>query len=309
MAEMLRFGMVGLDTSHATAFAELLHDTAHPQHVSGGRVVVAYPGGSSDFELSRTRVDGFTAELRERFGVAMVDTLAEVAETSDAILLESVDGRVHRTQFEQLVSYGKPIFVDKPFALSGSDAVAMLALAKTYGTPVLSCSALRFSQPLQAALGQTDGDEIIGVDTAGPMALEPTQPGLFWYGIHCAEMLFTVLGSDCRRVASVTNAQHDVVVGEWGDGRIGTIRGNRLGNTKFSCLVHRASHSSFIDVSGSETPFYASLLAEIVRFCRTGVPPVAPRDTLQLIRFIEAANRSRETGAWVALDHSGDEGA
>ena len=33
----LRIGMIGLDTSHATAFAELLNDPASRNHVAGGR--------------------------------------------------------------------------------------------------------------------------------------------------------------------------------------------------------------------------------------------------------------------------------
>ncbi|MGB0090006.1 MAG: gfo/Idh/MocA family oxidoreductase, partial [Planifilum fulgidum] len=64
----IEIGMIGLDTSHCTAFARLLNDPADEFHVPGGRVTVAYPGGSPDFELSRSRVAGITAELKEHYG-------------------------------------------------------------------------------------------------------------------------------------------------------------------------------------------------------------------------------------------------
>ena len=48
----IRVGIIGLDTSHATAFTTLLNDAADAQHVPGGRVVAAYPPGSRDIASS-----------------------------------------------------------------------------------------------------------------------------------------------------------------------------------------------------------------------------------------------------------------
>ncbi|WP_202916168.1 hypothetical protein [Paenibacillus mesophilus] len=84
-----------MDTSHVSAFTQLLNDSTHTYHVSGGKVVVAYPGGSPDFELSISRVQGYTDKLRDEHGGQIVDSVEAVTELSDAILLESVDGRVH----------------------------------------------------------------------------------------------------------------------------------------------------------------------------------------------------------------------
>ena len=72
MCRELKIGVVGLDSSHAGAFARLWHDPTHPHHVPGARIVAAYPGGSADWALSATRVDAFTAELAESFGVAIL---------------------------------------------------------------------------------------------------------------------------------------------------------------------------------------------------------------------------------------------
>ncbi len=297
----LRIGMIGLDTSHATAFAELLNNPLHPHHVPGGRVVVAYPGGSPDFELSCSRVDGFTRQLRDQYGVRIVDTPEAVAENSDAILLESVDGRVHLPLFERIARYGKPVFVDKPFALRSQEAEAIFCMAGEHGVAVMSCSSLRYAEGLTAVLADDRCGAIIGTDVYGPLSLQDTQPGLFWYGIHTVEMLMAAMGIGCVEVRAVSLEDHELIAGTWADGRIGTIRGNRKGNNQFGAVVHREQGSRFADVYAHDKPYYASLLERIMAMFRSGQPDIAQSETLHIVRFVEAANESRASGAIVKL--------
>ncbi|MVO98913.1 Gfo/Idh/MocA family protein [Paenibacillus lutrae] len=300
MNKVLRIGMIGLDTSHAVEFTKLLNDPANPYHVPGGKVVIAYPGGSDDFELSRSRVEGFTNKLRDDFGVEIVDSPAAVAAACDAILLESADGRVHAEQFRQIAPFGKPVFIDKPLAVSSKEAADIAALAKSGGIPLMSSSSLRFAEEVTRALADTSKGALLGADCYGPMALEPTQPGLFWYGIHMVEMLYAALGPGCVRVTAFTQDAHDVVVGVWADGRIGTVRGNRAGSFGFGAQIHREKGTIAVDVAASAKPFYASLLERVMEMFAGG-PAVRLEETLEVIRFIEAANESRETGLPVRL--------
>ena len=114
--------MIGLDTSHVPAFANLLHDSTQEYHVPGGRIVAAYPGGSPDFALSLSRVEGYTAELRDKHGVEIVESIAELRNKCDAVMLESVDGRVHLEQFREVAGWGGPVFIDKPLAKTAKAA-------------------------------------------------------------------------------------------------------------------------------------------------------------------------------------------
>ncbi|MGG1575260.1 Gfo/Idh/MocA family protein, partial [Fictibacillus sp. NRS-1165] len=262
-------------------------------------VVAAYPGGSADFELSSSRVGPITRQLEKDFHVKMLGSPEEVAEQTDAILLTSVDGRVHLEQFSRVVPYGKPIYIDKPLACSSADARRIFDLAQQYNVPVSSSSSLRFSEELQQAA--MDQGSIIGADTYGPMKIEPPLPGLFWYGIHSIEMLFTVMGTGCRQVGCTVNNDHDVIVGKWADGRIGTVRGNRTGNHQFGALVHRRSGTAFVDCQKGTKPHYASLLEEVMKMFTTGESPVGMDESMEVIRFIEAANESRQTGKTVLL--------
>ena len=46
MSEM-KIGMVGLDTSHVTGFADCFNLPEHRFHLPGARIAKAFPGGSA----------------------------------------------------------------------------------------------------------------------------------------------------------------------------------------------------------------------------------------------------------------------
>ncbi|MCQ6563189.1 Gfo/Idh/MocA family protein [Paenibacillus mendelii] len=300
--DSLKIGMIGLDTSHVTAFAKLINDVNDDHHVPGGRVTIAYPGGSPDFPLSINRVEGFTEELRVQYGVEIVATPEEVAERCDAILLESADGRVHLEQFARIASYGKPVFIDKPLALTAADAEEIGRLAVQHGIPVMSASSLRYTDIMNIEIEREDGGAIIGADVHGPMSVEPTQSYYFWYGIHMAEMLFAIMGHGCEEVCAVSSESHDLITGRWKDGRIGTLRGNRSGSYQFGALVHRTGGSTYVDASSPTKPAYAGLLEQVMLMFVTGRPSLQWEDTVAIIRFLEKAEESRAKGTAVRFN-------
>ena len=64
-AEVIRIGMIGLDTSHVVAFTETINNPKAKGHVPGAKVIAAFKGGSPDIESSASRVDGYTKTLQE----------------------------------------------------------------------------------------------------------------------------------------------------------------------------------------------------------------------------------------------------
>jgi len=297
----LNIGIIGLDTSHVVAFTKLLNDKTHPFHVKGGKVVVAFQGGSPNFELSQSRLEKFTQELHENFHIKLVQSMEEVAEESDAILLESVDGAVHFEELKKIVAYKKPIFIDKPFTLSSEVAAEMVKIAEEYGTPVMSSSALRYAESITKVLHKHKKRVIIGADCFGPLEIIDQQQGYFWYGIHMAEMLFAILGPDVKSVSTISNEHHDILTGYWNDGRLGTIRGNRKGNNQFGALVHFEEGSEYVTINSQDKPFYASLLEQIIHFFHSGISNVPLSETKEIIRFIEAAHESGKVGKPINL--------
>jgi hypothetical protein len=294
----LRAGIIGLDTSHVTAFTKLFNDPNATGDIAGIRVVVGYPGGSDDIPSSRDRVKGFTKELAD-MGVEIVDSIPALLEKVDVVLLESVDGRPHLEQVKPVFRAGKKVFIDKPLAGTLADAVAIYELGKKHNVPWFSSSSLRFSPGIIGMRKDDKIGDVIGCDAFGPCPIEPSHPDLFWYGVHGVETLFTIMGTGCESVTRVKTDVADLTVGVWNDNRIGVFRGIRRGKQDYGAMVFG---SKGISPSGPYVG-YKPLVEAIARFLKTGKVPVSPEETIEMFAFMEAADESkRQGGAPVTIE-------
>jgi hypothetical protein len=293
MSEM-KLAMIGLDTSHCEAFTGLLNNEAAPFHIPGARVTRAYPGGSQAFSLSRDRVAGYTDLLRDRFGVTMCGSPEEAAQGVDAILLESVDGRQHLEQFRVLAECGVPVFIDKPLACSYAEAAEIAAIAARKNIPVMTCSAIRMATGIAGLVDAST--PVNSAEAFGPISLLPDYPSYYWYGVHSVDVLFSYMGRGCREVRVVHTDSADLLVGSWADGRIGTVRGGQFPNLSFGCTLWTAGGVISGQLS-SEAPTYAPMLAAVVEFFRTGQSPIDLAESVEIISFLDAAERSLQQGS------------
>lgn len=290
----LRVGIIGLDTSHAIAFTQMLNDPKVAEDLAGCRVVAAYPKGSPDIKSSTERVPKYTEQVKE-MGVEIVESIDELLQKVDVVLLETNDGRPHFEQVLPVLKAGKTVFVDKPVAGSLTDAVAIYEAARHYKVPVFSSSSLRYTPSL---LEIRDGKfgAVKGCDTYGTCPLEATHPDLFWYGIHGVESLFTVMGTGCDTVTRISTPGFDLVSASWKGGRVGSFRGIRTpeggGKADYGGTVFCADGIVPIGKSAG----YRPLLVDIIRFFRTGKAPVAEQETLEIYAFMEAADESKRQG-------------
>ncbi len=296
----LKIGIVGTDTSHATAFTKLLNDPQAAGHVPGARVVAAYKGGSPDVESSASRVDKFAQELQEKWQVEIVPDIPSLCGKVDAVLLESVDGRVHLDQARQIIAARKPMFIDKPLASTLQDAREIDRLAREAGVPWFTSSSLRWSEIVTGLAGPG----ITGVDVWGPGPLEAHhQLDLSWYAIHPIEMLFTLMGTGCMEVSRTYSEATDIVVGRWKDGRIGVVRAVRPYGP-YGAVVFRGEKAS--QSSPDAKSDYRPLVVEIVKFFQTGKPPVSNEESLEIFAFMDAAQKSKPDGRPVKLLTTGN---
>jgi hypothetical protein len=286
----LRLGIVGTDTSHVIGFATAYNDPSSPDHVPGARIVAAFRGGSQDIPASRDRIDGFTRQLQEKFGVEIVASIAELCRRVDGVLLTSNDGRMHVTQAREIIAARKPLFIDKPLASTLEDAREIARLAKAAGVPWFSTSTLRYAVTgLKAA-------DLSGVEVWGPGPLEEHHHlDLSWYAIHEAEMLFTLLGTGCEEVTRVESADASVVACRWKDGRIGTMRALRP-YSDYGAILFRKTEKNQTSETRAIRATTVELDRDLVQFFTSGIPPVPNQDTLELMAFLDAAQRSKEAG-------------
>jgi predicted dehydrogenase len=286
-----RVGIIGLDTSHCIAFTTALNDPKAGPEFDGYKVVAAFPtAGSSDLPASINRIAGFTEQVKNQ-GVEIVNSIEELLSKVDVVLLETVDGRKHLEQALPVIKAGKRMFIDKPVAASLADAITIFEAAKKNNVPVFSSSSLRYIVGAKE-IGEGKIGKVLGVDTYGPAAIEKTHPDLFWYGVHGIEALFALMGAGCKSMIRVNTPDTDMLVGTWSDGRIGSYRGTRTGMGNFGGIVFGEKGDEVL----GEFKGYNPLLEKVIEFFRTGVVPVSPEETLEIVAFMEAADVSKMNG-------------
>lgn len=285
----LRLGIIGTDTSHATEFTKMLNDASSPNHVAGARVVAAFKGGSKEEPDSYRRVDKFAEELKTKYQIEFVPDIAGLCAKVDGIMLESVDGRQHRDQVKQAVACGKPIWIDKPLASSLEDALEIAGMAKKAGVPWYTASSLRYGKEVDS-MKFPDTESAI---TWGAGPLGTFQLDLTYYAIHGIEMLYAIMGPGCEEVTRTHTDEADIIVGKWKGGRTGEARALRHDNN-YGIMVFRAGGKT--EMAPKASSGYRPLVEQIVKFFETKQAPVSNEESLEVMQFMDAAQRSMKQG-------------
>jgi len=294
----LKAGIVGLD-AHARSWTGILNNPKAEGELADMVVTTAFAGGSPDIPQSMELLEKAVGPVREA-GVEIVDSIAELVDKVDVVLILSIDGRPHLEQAKQVFAAGKPVYIDKPLAGSLADGIEIFRLAEKHNVPCFSSSSLRYAPGTQAVLRDGGVGAVSGCTAFSPATIEPHHPDLFWYGIHGVETLFTIMGTGCTTVTRVQTADTEIVVGVWDDGRIGTFRGTRTGPHTYGATVFGAKGI----VPSGKFEGYEPLLVEMIKYFKRALtedgaasdPPVAHTTTLEILAFMEAADESRRRG-------------
>ncbi len=297
-----RIGIIGLDTSQVTMILSHInnipgpgYDVVQPEWDSsfeGFRVTAAYPYGSRKIESSMKQIPLYVNKMKEN-EIKLVDSIDELLKEVDAVMLMTFDGHPRLEQAVKVLKAGKPLFINKPFASSLKDVIAIMEASKKYNTPIFSSSPTRYLKGAQAARDGKIG-EVLGADSYSGAPLEPTHPDFYWYGIHGVEILFTMMGKNCISVQRKSTANTDIVIGTWDNDRLGTYRGIRKGKVTHSGVAYGANEilpaGSFNDVG------HRPLVKDMLKFFSTGISPVSLEETLAIHVFMEAADESKRRG-------------
>ena len=285
---MIRLGVLDFDTSHVVEFTKRMNHVGikEDQWVDGAKVVIGCPGES---KIMPERIPEYTKQMKE-FGVPLVEKPAEMIGKVDGMLIESQEGTPHYERAKPFLDAGIPCYIDKPFTCSVDHAHKIIELAEQKKVPVFSSSSLRYAPELVAFMKDEKKGKILGAMAYGPASEHERNPGLFHYGIHAVEILYTLMGPGCDRVSCVYEKGAEVTTGHWKDGRLASVRGIRAGAGAYGAIA-------FTDKGALPVPIgtafiYRELCKKIVEMFATGKSPLDPRVTLEIVAFIEAARKS-----------------
>jgi hypothetical protein len=284
-----RIGMLGLDTGHCAGFTRLINAPNAGLTYNGYKVTAAYPKGTENITEWKNKIPAITEDVK-KLGVEIVNSMEELLEKTDVVLMTCIDGNRHLELSLPVFQAGKPLFIDKPFAGSLFDAFAIAEAAKKYNVPLFSTSSLRYLDGIENITEKIG--KVTGADVYSPCSIEKHHPDLFWYGVHGVETLFAIMGAGCKSVKRTYTEKMDYVVGVWEDNRIGTFRGIREGKMSYGGTAYGEKGIKYLDNYLGDKP----LLVKVTEFYDSGITPVPIDETLEIFAFMEAAEESKRKG-------------
>lgn len=213
-----------------------------------------------------------TDEWCKDFGVTKCETIEELCEKSDCILvLAPSNPETHLAFAEAVLPYGKPTYIDKTFAPDTETALKIFALAEKYHTPLFTSSALRYA---------TELDELKGcknVITCGGGSNAPE------YIIHQTEMVIKLVKDEPVRFEAHTQGAQCVFRAEFAKGTAATMVYAR--SLPFAVCGEAQDGKERHSVVQSDT--FGGLIADILRFYESGEPSFDRSETINVMRLRE----------------------
>lgn len=287
---MKRIGFIDwfLDEWHANNYPDWIRQSARNHDADGGkRFEVTHAWAAVD------KPNGLSTDAWcERFGVERAPSVEALIDACDGIVVLAPDhAEKHVALADLALRSGKPVYIDKTFATGRQEAQQLFALAREYGTPLYSTSALRYARELE-------GFKQAGLVKGNVMLVSTRGPGVIGsYGIHQAEMIVSLMGTGLERVQMNGPEATPTFVFDFSEGRTAVMQ--HLSWSGFSVLAHAGDNGMDVAI---EKDFWSPFIDELLRFFGTGVPPVPEDETVEAVSMIEAGLRAMEQpGVWVSV--------
>jgi len=281
---MVRVGMVAVNTPHAPLYARLLWDPDAPGAPAEPQARI-----TAIWDEDRERAAAFA---REHMVPEVVARPEDMIGRVDAVMIIEKDQKKHAAQAIPLLRARLPVFINKPLADDMADANAIVACARETGTPMFSCSALRFDWEVVALKERLNerGPVRVGISIG--------YRDLMYYGVHPTEMLVSVLGTGVEWVENRTEGgDRDVIHVQYRDGRTGLVLVMRDTAKIFELQTfNERGRDRAVVADTSANPMFADETRAFLRMVRTGEAPVPVEETLDVMRILCGARESAKTG-------------
>jgi len=266
------------------------HANNYPEYIrkqSNGRYEVCYAYGMID-----SPIGGMTnKEWSEKYNIPLLDTIEEVIEKSDVLIVLSPDNpEMHLELTELALRSGKLVYVDKTFAPDKETAIKIFENAEAHNTKCFSSSALRFVT------------EIKEIDTSKIYKIYSEGPGTYdMYSIHQIEPIMSLMKCRAKRVMAVSDIDHPSLVIEFEDGRLAQMY-QRFDGEHSTFRLTVCYEDNKADVHIIESDYFALFIDAMIEFFDTGVVPVPKEQTIDVIAVRTMGLKAFETPfTWINI--------
>lgn len=198
----MKIGIIGTQNSHTLNFCTALNEE---KAVDGA--CVAYVYGGDDPEQAK--------KIAEKYGIEICASEEELIEKADAVAITYRKGSMHFEPAMKALQAKKPLFNDKPFAVSVEQCRALTDYAREHNLLLTGGSNLKGMPGLLALKEQIKPGSTVTISFAADCDSE--YDGYWFYGIHSAEMCIALCGEDFTSVTSFKNGQSLVTVVSYAD--------------------------------------------------------------------------------------------
>jgi predicted dehydrogenase len=276
-----RIGFVDLysDNYHANVFLQALRG---PLQARGFSVA-----GATGTKAAESRA------WAEKNRVPYFDNDAALNEAVDFFMvLAPSNPEVHLELCRRIFPFRKPSYVDKTFAPDFATAQKIFALADEHGTPVQTSSALRYTN-VQDEVKQAAPAKVEHMVTWGGGS------SFNEYAIHPLELLISVMGHEAIRLMRRGTPERTQLLLEFTGRRTGVVNVFPKTDTPFaaSFTTEKATRHLEVDVG----KIFVNNQAAILDFFGSGKPNVDRRESLTLMRLLDAARDPQAQKGFVEL--------
>ncbi len=284
---MFKLACIGLDTSHATKFTELIQG---PDKKADGLKVVSCQRFPTPFFPEDGQDE--RQQTMEDLGVKVTRSFEEAVEGVDGIMIEINDPAMHLEYFEKSAKLGLPIFLDKPMCDNVVNARKIYEMSK--GLRVWSASSLRFTTEIIDCCKNVPSPSIC--NTFGPLGNAPAGSSVVWYGVHAFEMLMTIMGPGAESVTAIKDDLGVVSVVKYADGRRGIVDCNSGFGKYGGRAISKEAADTFIVNFANAGSLYGNLITALADFYLKGILPVPLEHTFEIQAMLNAAENSIASG-------------
>lgn len=207
------------------------------------------------------------------------------------MVLAPSNPEVHLDLCRRILPFGKPTYVDKTFAPNHEIARQIFALADQHRTPMQTSSALRYTN-VQDEVRKAGGKVEHMITWGGGGSFDE-------YAIHPLELLISVMGPDATALMRRGAPERAQLLVEFAGGRTGVANVFPKTTTPFAASFTTEKATRYLEVDVPR--IFANNLAAILDFFTAGKPNVDRRESLTIMRLLDAARDPKALREFVAL--------
>ena len=290
---MFRIGLIGTENSHALAFAKYfnLPNEDGTYNEPDARVVAIWGADEQANEMivSETGVE-FVAEKVQDF-------LGRV----DAVMITSRRGSEHMQYALPFVERKLPLFIDKPFTSSPTEADALMAKILEAGCPVMGGSACKYLPDIlkikEVVAELRERGEFMGASMSFRVVIDSEYDGLYFYSPHLVEMCLETFGSDVKNIQAMRTGENLLVNVQYETDMVSL---QFVARGKQSALIYGKlmNHHFDIDTNG----LYALECARFAQLLRGERESLTTEQLVKPVYMIAAIKEAMETGKIVSMN-------